>query len=234
MHFGKMEFLVFGLTLWAASLYEITAAGEACNEYVDGILRDMKEDTEVFRDPYEIPTKTIEVHKQLLLINYTGEASIYDGHIYGLRTVNRDGDVVVDRMKQTHLKIFLGAGELQMKCSGKVKLMGHGPQAKVEAKISYVSMKLDVVPSAKDSNPKIQNFKVDDVKGSEVKVSGLGPLNFFMNAYIRIIGKFFRNIVLSAVEGRMKTFLNKKVNKYPIPEECLNDAFKRSAKYIGL
>jgi len=199
--------------------------GTPCNDYVDEILRDLKEDKEYFQDPYEIPEKTVEVHKKLLFVNYTGEASVYNGHIFGLSTLHRDGDVIVDRKKRTHLKIYLGAGELKLKCSGKLKLMGHGPQATIDAKIAFVSMNLDIVPTSNGTNPKIENFKIQDVKGSEVKVSGLGPLSLFMNHYMKVIGTIFRNMVRHSIESKLKTFMAKKLKKYVIPQECLSDSY---------
>lgn len=172
-----------------------------------------------------IPVKSVEVSKKIFLVNYTGEASIYDGFIFGMSTLHRDGDVVVDKKKTTHLKVWLGAGELTMKCSGKVKLMGHGPSVTVEAIIKYVNMKMDLVPN-ENANPKVVNFNIEDVKGTEVKVKGLGPLNFFLNKYIEIIGKMFRKLITHAVEARLKTFMAKKLKDYVIPEECLNSVPK--------
>lgn len=199
---------------------------EHCNEYVDQIIRDLKADKEIFQDPYVIPEKTIAVHKKVLLINYTGEASIYDGNLFGLQTLHRDGDVIVDRKKQTHLKVHLGAGELKLQGSGKIKLMGHGPNVKIDAKIVYVNMALDIVPSAKGTNPKLQNFQLIDVKGTEVKVSGMGPLNFFLNSYVKIVGRLFRNFVKMSIEGRMKVYLDKKLKDLEVPQECLNDGMR--------
>lgn len=199
--------------------------GESCNEYVDKVLNDAKQDKEIFQDPYVIPEKSVGVSRKILLVNYTGEASIYDGYIFGMSTLHRDGDVVVDKKKDTHLKVWLGAGELSMKCSGKVKLMGHGPSVTVEAVIKYVNMKMDLVPN-ENSNPKVVNFKIEDVKGTEVKVKGLGPLNFFMNRYIEIVGKMFHKLIQSAIEKRLKTLMAKKLKDYVIPEECINSVPK--------
>ncbi|KAG8198361.1 hypothetical protein JTE90_021609 [Oedothorax gibbosus] len=220
----KMKLLSLG-TLVGIILTQavLVLSQEACNEYVDKILRDLKEDKEIFQDPYQIPEKTVEVHKKVLLINYTGEASIYDGYVYGLQTLHRDGDVIVDKQKKTHLKVYLGAGELKLQGSGKIKLMGHGPNVKINAKIVFVSMALDIVPSDDGTNPKIANFKVQDVKGMEVKVSGMGPLNFFLNNYVKVVGRMFRNMVKSSIEGKLKVFLAKKIKDYQIPEECLKD-----------
>ncbi|GFT17857.1 uncharacterized protein NPIL_428171 [Nephila pilipes] len=216
---------VFLLALFASS------KGNPCNDYVDGILRDLKEDKDYFQDPYVIPEKTVEVHKKVIFINYTGEASIHDGYIFGMSSLHRDGDVIVDRKKNTHLKIYLGAGELKMQCSGRVKLMGHGPEVKIEAKVSYVNMKLDIVPTSNGTNPKISNFKIEDVKGSEVKVSKLGPLNFFLNQYIKIISHVFRGLIKVGIEGRLKTFMDKKLQKYVIPDECLGEGMKRALEF---
>ncbi|KAG8198362.1 hypothetical protein JTE90_021610 [Oedothorax gibbosus] len=200
---------------------------ESCNEYVDRILQDLKADKEIFQDPYAIPEKTIAVHKKVLLINYTGEASIYDGHLFGLQTLHRDGDVIVDRKgKTTHLKVDLGAGELKLRGSGKVKLMGHGPNVKIDAKIVYVNMALDIVPNAKGTNPNLQNFQLLDVKGLDVKVSGMGPLNFFLNAYVKVVGRMFRNLVKLSIEGRLKVFLDKKLKDIEVPQDCLNDGMR--------
>ncbi|XP_035208658.1 uncharacterized protein LOC118183290 [Stegodyphus dumicola] len=225
-----MRSLIFGLMIWITLVQWISVsnASEACNDYVDRILRDLKEDKEYFQDPYEIPEKSFQVGKKLIFINYTGEASIYDGHVFGLSSLHRDGDVIIDRKKKTHLKIYLGAGELKMQCSGKVKLMGHGPNVNVDAKISYVNMKLDIVPTSKGSNPKVANFNIEDIKGFEIKVKGLGPLNFILNPYIRIMTKFFKNLIKLGIESRLKTFLDKKLKEYVIPEECINDTFRRS------
>ncbi|XP_055928827.1 uncharacterized protein LOC129959936 [Argiope bruennichi] len=203
----------------------VLSEGNPCNDYVDGILRDLKDDKEYFQDPYIIPEKSIEVHKKLIFVNYTGEASIHDGYIFGMSSLHRDGDVIVDRKKSTHLKIYLGAGELKLQCSGKIKLMGHGPEVKIEAKIAYVNMKLDIVPTSNGTNPKISNFKIEDVKGAEVKVSKMGPLNFFLNSYIKVIGHLFRGLIKLGIEGRLKTFMDKKLKKYIIPDECLAEAF---------
>ncbi|XP_015924650.1 mite allergen Lep d 7-like [Parasteatoda tepidariorum] len=200
-----------------------SSEGTPCNDYVDGILRDLKEDKEYFQDPYQIPEKHVEVSKKLIFVNYTGEARIFDGYIFGLSSLNREDDVIVDKKKKTHLKIYLGAGELKLQCSGTVKLMGHGPQVTINAVIKYVNMKLDIVPTSNGTNPKIANFKIEDVKGSEVKVKGLGPLNFFLNNYIKVIGTVFKNLVRNAVETKLKTFMDKKLKKYVVPDECLND-----------
>lgn len=220
----KTILLSVSLTVVILQLLHVVFAGEACNEYVDGILRDLKEDKEYFQDPYEIEEKTVAISKKVLLINYTGEAKIYDGDIYGMSSLHRDGEVVIDKKKNTHLKIWLGAGELNLKCSGKVKLMGHGPDVNIDAKIVYVNMKLDIVPTDKGTNPKVSNFNIEDVKGLEVKTSGLGPLNFFLNSYIKILGGLFRKLIHANCETKLKTFLAKKLKKYEIPEACLNEA----------
>lgn len=206
----------------------LAAAEEACNEYVDKIIQDLKEDKEYMQDPYEIAEKSVEVHKKILLVNYTGEAKLYDGHIYGLSSLHRQGDVVVDKKDKTHLKLWLAAGVLELKCSGRLKLMGHGPQLTVEAKADLVTMKLDIVPAGENDNPKIKNFSLEDVKGLDVKVSGLGPLKFFLNAYINIVGKIFKNAIRHFVENKMKLFLDKKMKQYEIPKECIGEAFRRS------
>lgn len=197
---------------------------EACNEYVDRILNDLKQDKEAFQDPYIMPNKSFEVSKKVLFVNYTGEASMYNCHIYGLSTLHRDGDVIVDKKKTTHLKLWLGAGELKLKGSGKLKLMGHGPQVIVDATIKYVNMKLDMTPN-KDDNPKITKFDMESVKGKEIKVSGMGPLSFLLNKYVEFVGKMFHGMIEKGIETRMKDFLNKKLKGYVIPEACLNGNF---------
>jgi len=224
----KVIFKICIISLIVLEALHGTFAAESCNEYVDGILRDLKEDKEYFQDPYDIPEKNVEVHKKVVFVNYTGEASIYDGHIFGMSTLHRDGDVIVDKSKKTHLKIWLGAGELNMKCNGKLKLMGHGPQMKVDAKITYVNMKLDIVPTETGSNPKVTNFKIEAIKGLDVKVSGMGPLNFFMNSYMKIIGALFKNLIRSGIEDKLKVFMTKKLKNYEIPEDCLNNVYRRN------
>ncbi|GIY34235.1 uncharacterized protein CDAR_33071 [Caerostris darwini] len=148
-----------------------------------------------------------------------------------MSSLHRDGDVIVDRKKNTHLKLYLGAGELKLQCSGKVKLMGHGPEVTIDAKVVYVNMKLDIVPTSNGTNPKIANFKIEDVKGTEVKVSKLGPLSFFLNQYIKVVGHAFRGLIKLGIEGRLKTFMEKKLKKYVIPEECLREGMRRSLSF---
>lgn len=205
--------------------------GEACNDYVDGVLNDMKADKEIFQDPYKIPEKAIEFNRKVVFVNYTGEARLYDGYIFGMSSLHRESDVVVDKNKRTHLKIWVGGGELKMQCRGKVKLMGHGPQVKVDAKVAYVSMKMDVVPTKAGSNPKIQNLKIESVKGLEVEVSEMGPLKFFVNQFIKVMGTAFKNLIKNAMETRLKAFMDKKIKEYEIPESCLNDASRRSLNF---
>lgn len=177
----------------------------------------MKAEKEFFREPYEIPD---------------GQKSfgIYElefGHVYGLSTLHRTDDVIVRKKgNDIIVKVYLAAGELQIQSGIKRKFLSFGKSANVDAVVPLVTMELDVLTRSDGTQPAIQNFKVDEVKGLKFKFSGSGKIkDFVLNAFTSAFGRFFKNTVKNSIENKISRFLKDKVTDLKLPEACLNDAW---------
>ncbi|XP_054708942.1 uncharacterized protein LOC129218647 [Uloborus diversus] len=222
-----MHFQLFGCVLVAVLLQAVyvSAAEDACNEYVDAVIGALKEDDEHFRDPYPMPDMSIEIWRKMLFVNHSGIIGITDGKIYGLKTLHRSGDVMANRKGHFRLRIPLGAGEVKMNTSAKIQILGLGPVVKITAKHTFVAMTLDMVQTDPTNNPSVENFRIDRTEGSKVDVKGMGPLSFLLAQVTKIILALFGKQIRQGIEGRMGEFLAEKLQQFVIPEECVNGLF---------
>lgn len=198
-------------------IFNYSFARKPCNDFLDTILIQLKEDKEFFQEPYEISydDKSFGIY------------NIESGYIYGLNTLHRLQDVVPLKKGTTHLKVYLGAGELRLQCSLKKKVLHLGKPIDIVANIPFISMELTVVPQPDGSSPKITDFSLDEVKGLSFKATGLGKITSILyNAYLRLVGRFFKKMVRNGVEERLRNFLTNKVKDFKVPKECLNDAWE--------
>lgn len=147
------------------------------------------------------------------------------GHIFGLGTLHRSGEVTTLKLRKTpHLKVNLAAGEISIKSKVKRKFLAFGKSANVDVTIPFIEMTFDIIPKEDGSEPTIHNVKINEVKGLDVKVSGSGLIkDFFLNAFFSLAGRFFQNAVKNAVEEKLKRFLKNKVLDYTIAPECMNN-----------
>lgn len=170
-------------------------------------------------DPYKLEDSSVGFAKKIMFVNVTGEAKLFNGYIIGMSTLHRpDHCVVREQDDKLFVKADLGAGIIKCHYDGTVKFMNWGPTISLYGEIKYLETHMEFSVDAKTGRDGIlHEFKIDDMKGMKVEISGLGPLNWAANYLIGSTASLFKGFIRKMAESQIRNHLSERLPKYQFP-----------------
>jgi len=189
------------------------------DEFVDQLLHDMMHEHGDEYDPYQIEDSQVSFSKKITFVNVTGEAKLHKGYIKGLKTLHRPNHCSMhEDDDKLYVDADLGAGVLDFHYDGTVKFMSWGPTISVFGKLSYLETHMEFSVDAKSGKDgKLEKFYIDDMKGMEVWITGLGPLNWAVNYLISGVTTLFKGYIKNMLEKQVRNHLAERLPNYRFP-----------------
>ncbi|GFR23574.1 uncharacterized protein TNCT_491231 [Trichonephila clavata] len=208
----------------AAGIFLNDEANEKGNAYIDKLLRDIIDVRGDEFDPYTLGESGFGFYKKLLFVNISGEVKLHKGHMRGLRTLHRTDDShLTKNNEKLYIRAYLGAGALDFEYEGSVKFLNYGPGITVQGHLAYIEIIMDFSVNAntgKDGD--LLEFFIDDIRGMDVWVSGLGPLNWALNPIIRGAKSLFKTYLTGVLENKIQTYIQERLPNFQFPVEGLH------------
>lgn len=196
------------LCLAAASLAKDEATAEQhANEVFDQILESVSQSEEL--DPFHLPDQ-VSGFDRTILVRWHGETRIYNATLTGLSTVRRTGDCRF-QMDENGIDVMadVGVGALNLNSKAHIKFMGVGPTVDLHVHIDYVRILLEALQV--DGVLQLRQFKVQELRGFQLKIKGLGPLSSMFNFFSKYFTKVCKGLVRSRVEKVLRRLIEKKL-----------------------
>lgn len=189
------------------------------DSYIDKMLEDMFNSREEVYDPYDLEDSAIRFHRKVTFVNITGEAKLHDGYIKGLSTLHRVKPCsLYNEDNKLSIRAELGAGELEFHYKGSVKFMNFGPTITVSGILPYIEVVIEFKMNSKTGRDgKLTKFVIADMRGMELHIYGLGPINWAVNSIISGVTKIFRRQVRNCMEHKIEKHITKHIHSYQFP-----------------
>ncbi|KAG0439428.1 hypothetical protein HPB47_016651 [Ixodes persulcatus] len=107
--------------------------------------------------------------------------------------MHRAGDSHL-KMDESNLEVLadVGVGALDVNCKAHVKFMGRGPTVNIAVHIAYARILLEAF-QPQDGEMTLKQFKLQELDGFKLKMTGLGPLTYLFTYFVRVFTKLFKN-----------------------------------------
>jgi hypothetical protein len=186
------------------------------NKIVDGLLDSLREDiVKQGKDRISIPDIDETFKKKVGFIKVKGEFKGEDGWVESLSTVHRTADAVASSYgKWIRVSCGFGLGHLEVGYSRyKAKFMELGPQGKINAIIGKNSLLLNATVSwgNRKCNMTLNQLVLNQFGGLNLRVTGLGPMNWLLSRISTWILQHFKTEVKSKIESTLRDEIEKKL-----------------------
>ncbi|XP_022248961.1 uncharacterized protein LOC111087247 isoform X2 [Limulus polyphemus] len=209
--------LLVALVIVPAVSAKFLSVGNA-NDYIDKVIENAKLAIGSDIDPLPLPEHTVGFEKKILLITYTGEAKLFDGYISGLSSLHRTGDCTIAKAEDL-VSIFadVGFNNIEASYKGEVKFMELGPTITVTAKVESIRIKMGIAASTTDEDSALQSFELTEITGIEVKIGGLGLLNWIFNLLSNLVIKILKRSITTVIERQIRNAIASEIAKIKFP-----------------
>ncbi|XP_076367745.1 mite allergen Der f 7-like [Tachypleus tridentatus] len=213
---SKVIILVALVTVPAVSA-KFSSVGNS-NDYIDQVIENTKLAVGSDIDPLPLPDHTASFEKKILLITYTGEAKLFDGYISGLSSLHRTGDCTIAKAEDL-VSIFtdIGFNKIEASYKGEAKFMELGPSIVVTAKIDSIRIKMGIAASTTDKDSVLQSFELSEITGIEVRIGGLGLLNWIFNLISNLVVKILKKSITTVIERQLRNAIANEITKIKFP-----------------
>lgn len=192
---------------------------ESSSSLVDHLLEKVKQEiVKSGYDPHTLPNLTESFQQDLRIFNLHGDASLYNGTLYGLATLVRTGHVIAHYEKDSViLEANLGFENLTANYDWSVNLMDAGPAGSAKINVNSVDGYLKLrQPLKRGSKPILEEFKVKKIRNVWVDVTGLGSIDFLVESIVNLISNVFKKSIADVISGPIQKILQKELDKVPI------------------
>lgn len=201
------------------------------DEFIDQLLVDMIHDHGDEYDPYVLEDSVIGFSKKIAFVNISGEAKLYNGYVLGLKSLHRPEHCSVHEEDDIlTVKADLAAGVFDFHYDGTVKFMNWGPTISIFGRLSYVETHMEFSVDAKTGRDgELKEFDIDDMKGMEVWITGLGPLNWAANYLISSTASLFQAFIKNMLENQIRYHVAERLPNYIFPVDDSAEITETSA-----
>ncbi|CAL1276379.1 unnamed protein product [Larinioides sclopetarius] len=196
---------------------------ERGNLYVDKLIEDIIEVRGDEFDPYILGESVFGFYKKVLFVNISAEVRLHKGYLRGLKTLHRSGDShLVEEGDKLVVRANLGFGALDFNYAGGIKFLKIGPSITVSGILDYIEVMIEFsVDSKTGRNGRLQEFVINDIRGMDVWVSGLGPFNWALNPIIKGAKKIFKTYLKNFLESKIQFYIEERLPNFQFPVEGL-------------
>lgn len=212
----------------AGGIFLNEEANERGNSYIDKLLKDIIDVKGDEFDPYTLGESGFGFYKKIVFVDISGEVKLYKGHMRGLRTLHRTDDShLTEKDEKLYIRANLGAGALDFEYEGSVKFLNYGPGITIHGHLAYIEIIMDFsVDANTGKNGDLHEFFIDDIRGMDVWVSGLGPLNWALNPVIKGVKALFKTYLIGVLENKIKIYIEERLPNFQFPVEGLHSIEK--------
>ncbi|GBL76941.1 hypothetical protein AVEN_12614-1 [Araneus ventricosus] len=196
---------------------------ERGNLYIDKLVEDIIEVRGDEFDPYKLGESVLGFYKKVLFVNISAEVRLHNGYLRGLKTLHRTGDsYLVEQGDKLVIRADLGFGALDFSYEGSLKFLKIGPSITVSGNVAYIEVMIEFsVDSKTGKNGSLHEFFINDIRGMDVWVSGLGPFNWALNPIIKGAKKIFKTYLRNLLESKIRFYIEERLPNFQFPVEGL-------------
>lgn len=224
---------VFSLVILFTSSYSMTIqdvkeknnnANTNANTVVENLLDDLRPVLREKFDPATLPDAGFDFEKKILFVTARGEVKFYEGWLAGLSTLYRSGGSSVDRKNEGNLVRVtskLGLGQAVAHYKANVKFMDLGPTFEATVTVPEVVIDIAVQQTLNqgDSRPILTHFDIVSTGKLEVKLGGLGYLNWINSKIVSFMSNIVIQNVMDSLESPIRLLIVDELRKGAITLE---------------
>jgi len=180
-------------------------------------------------DPLKLPDGTESFSKKVWLVRFYGDAKYYNGQLYGLSSIHRDGgdNHVTLSSSAATLDGNLGFQNLIASYSASASFMGVRIAAHASVTITNSNIHIRASQNLRNFNPEghliLDSFEITDLGEMDVSLSALGPLDWILEQLSGTILNEIRPTLRDAISKEVKGVLEKELAKVNIPDHILQN-----------
>lgn len=170
-------------------------------------------------DPLSLPDQRQGFSRNVFgVFNVTGEATIYNGTLFGLSTLVRTGDVIATYQNDSvTLEANLGFRNLTGHYDWSATLLSAGPGGLATLHVDGIQARITIKQGLKRGDePVLDSFDVSGMNGMWVDITGLGTWDFVIEGLVNLLTNTFKGTVARAISGPMKEALQKQLRSLPV------------------
>jgi len=205
----------------AGALPNLMANDASTNSYIDKVLVNSRKEISKRRmDPLRIQNERVTFSRRVLWFTVHGEAKLYSGQLYGIKSLKRLGDVKLKMSgNSVIIEAKLGINNIRANFNGHAKFQGIGPSLRASATISHAHIKIKVSQDLANSkaSPVLREFRIVSLGKINPQIHGLGPLGWIFGRVASIVVNGVKGDIIKAIEGPVRGMLKKELSKVKIP-----------------
>ncbi|XP_069687658.1 mite allergen Der p 7-like [Periplaneta americana] len=179
------------------------------NEYFDSVVaRIQNYAVEMGLDPLHLPDQKQEFSVQGVILEWHGELDLTNGYLQDIKTLNRDGDVLVD-YDHTDLTISakIAFGDLKLYYDYLAQIMDVGPTGQIEGIVTDLNLYVVIKVNLEELTVALETFEIEHTGTLEILLHGNGLLDIIADAIVGIVDLLFKDVIMGVVETEVKKVL---------------------------
>nr|AGT15837.1 50MGP [Reticulitermes flavipes] len=182
------------------------------NDYVDKLLNVARSYIgDKGLSEVDIPNIDASFSKKILFVTFHGSFTTRDGHARNLATLTRTSDITLD-YNTGGVKVFgsVGLTQLELRYNRyEAKFQGIGPSGTVDAKVgsNSIFLKVNVLLAAEPSIT-LEDVHIEYVKDINIKVTGLGILDWILSKIVTWITGLLNDKIISALDSQLQQHIS--------------------------
>jgi len=188
------------------------------NSYVDQVIANLIQVEGHNLDPFNLPNQSTGFSKKVVFVNVHGSASLSGGYANGLKSLHRAGDFSLNHLGDESYQLVGDLGVRQMYCQYRANagFMGINVGATLKANVGFIRIRATVAVNLATNSKVITNFDLN-MSGMDIKIDGLGPLDWIMNTVIGFARGKIQDLIQDKLKGPVRNALQNELNKFNIP-----------------
>ncbi|XP_015907491.1 uncharacterized protein [Parasteatoda tepidariorum] len=194
--------------------------GSTADEYIDQILENVHNYVKNNKlDPMQLPDYVSTFSKEIVYVNFTGEAKLHDGWLSGVSTLRRTDECELNTTRTTiSVSAHLGLSNLRVSYRGKAKFMALGPSIIVGGKVNTVEFYFRIrQTNKKGAKPVLEEFEIMELSTIWIELSGLGPLTWVLKWLLTGISKLVEDFIVNKVTEKVQEYMQAEFEKLSFP-----------------
>ncbi|KAI1287990.1 hypothetical protein HDE_09758 [Halotydeus destructor] len=188
------------------------------NLFDDLLSRVAEAVTQAGFDPLRLPNQVDGFDHDLGLFRFRGHAQVHNGVLHGLKTLIRTGDVIaIYENDSVTLEANLGFENLTGSYDWRASFMGPGMGGSSTLHVSCIQVFVKLRQGLKRGDrPLLDTFEVRNFKNIWIDLTGLGTVDFIVEAIVNLVTNTFKAILANFISGPIRNLLQEKLDQVPI------------------
>jgi len=188
------------------------------NNYADQVLANVVAEHGNSLDPFSLPDQSTGFSKKVVFVNVHGSANLNSGYATGLKSLHRAGDFSLNHLGGERYQLIgdIGVRSLYAQYRASAGFMGINVGATLKADVGFIGIRTTVDVDFASNQKTITQFQLN-ISGMNIKVDGLGPLDWILNTIIGFARGKIQDLIQDKLHGPVRNALQNELNKFKIP-----------------